>query len=126
MIERAFDEKYNSPAGRFAPSRDPTEGDRFSGNNFLERVAYVHRIGIHKPGHDLLIRPHVGSQNVHLWTDKRDQLLKVAAREDLELATRKLVRVNPHPSFRAAIGQPRQRAFQLIQTARAADSPMVR
>ncbi len=49
-------------------------------------MAGVHGIGIHDPGHGLLIGVHVGSGNVDLRSDEFEKLRGIAAGDALKLA----------------------------------------
>ena len=66
--------------------REPPRFDGLAGHHRGLRVARVHGIGVHDPGHGLFIGIHVGRGNVDLRPDEIEQLRGVAARDALQLA----------------------------------------
>jgi hypothetical protein len=84
----------DSRADRDAASRGfvPAERSPFQrlpGDDRRRRVP-VHAVGVHHPGHDLLVRVHVGCGHVFLGADRVDDFRDVAARE---LSSRRDMRV---------------------------------
>ena len=69
------------------------------------------RVSIHHPGHHLFVRAEVGSHHVHLRADERDHLLRVTARQPLQLTGGHLARLAGNAAFGAAVGQARQCAL---------------
>jgi len=51
-------------------------------------MAHVHRVGVHHPGHGLLVRVHVGGGHVPLWAQEVEDLGGVAAGDALQFAFR--------------------------------------
>ena len=111
MIQGTLDEEDHAAPGRFAASGHPADGHRFSGDNFRNGMARMHRIGIHEPGHDLRVGPHVRPHDVGARADKRDHFLHVAAGKLFHFTAGKLVRVDRHPTLGSAIRKSDQRAF---------------
>ncbi len=110
-VHRALDEINDAASGRFAPAFRAADRDRFAGDDFVHAIALIDGIGVHEPGHDLLVRAHVGAHDVGMRADERDHLLHVTARDGFELVPRKLGRIAGDAAFRAAVGQIRERAF---------------
>ena len=67
------------PAGRSA------DGQRLAGDHCLRSMADHHSVGIHDPGHGLRIGINVGSGNVEVGTDDRQNFAGIAAGHALEL-----------------------------------------
>ena len=88
-----------------------TDRDRLAGHDLRDRVAALHRVRVHHPGHRLLVRGHVRSRNVLFRADDRQQLRRETARHALELAERHASRVAADASFRASVRQSEERAL---------------
>ena len=71
----------------------------------------MHGIGVHEPGHDLRIGPHVGPHDVGARANERDHFLHVAAGKCFQFTAGQFVRVDGHPAFRSAVGQADQGTF---------------
>ena len=84
-VEGAKGEKGDAAAGRLAPAERAADADRLAGHDLGDGDALVHRIGVHEPGHDLLVGAHVGRHHVDPRADEGDHFLHVAAGEVLEL-----------------------------------------
>ena len=110
-IHRAEGEEGDAMPGRLAPSERAARADRFAGDDLGNGDALIHGIGVHEPGHRLLVGAHVGRHHVDAGPDERDHLLHVAARKVLELAERQRARIDRDAALAAAIGQIRERAF---------------
>ena len=79
MSHGALDQIDNPAPGGFSPAFGAADGDRFSGNDFIHRVAHVNRVGVHKPRHDLFVSTHVGTHDIGVRTDEWNHLLHVTA-----------------------------------------------
>ena len=79
------------------PEDGAADRDRLPGHDLRHRVAALHRVRVHHPGHRLLVRGHVRRGDVLLGPDDREQLGGEAAREPLDLAGRERARVAAHP-----------------------------
>ena len=88
-VHRALDQINDAASGRFAPAFGAADRDRFAGDDLVHAVALVDRIGVHEPGHDLLVRAHVGAHDVGMRADERDHLLHVTARDGFEFLASK-------------------------------------
>ena len=71
----------------------------------------LHRVGVHHPGHRLLVRGHVRRRDVLLRADDRQQLRGEAAGDLLQLVRREVMRVAAEAALGAAVGQPQERAL---------------
>ena len=85
---------HDPGAGRLATEDGATDRDRLAGDHLGHRVAPLHRVRVHHPGHGLLVRGHVRRRDVGVRADLADQLRREAARELFELAQRERVRVD--------------------------------
>jgi hypothetical protein len=74
-------------------------------------VADGHAVGVHDPGHDLGIRPHIGRGNIGVRADQGDQFSGITAGETFEFALTERARVNDDPALRAAEGDVGKRTF---------------
>lgn len=111
VCKRAADKVRHPASGRFAAAERASRRHRLSGDDLVDRLALIHGIGVHEPGHDLRVRAHIGGHYVGMRTDQRDHLLHVAPRERLEFARRQGVRINRNASLGSPIGKSRQRTF---------------
>ena len=107
----ARDHHHDAGAGRLVAEHGAADRDRLAGHDLGHRVAALHRVGVHHPGHRLLVRRHVRRGDVLLRPDERQELGREAPREALELDVRHLARVAADAALRAAVGQPQQRAL---------------
>src|SRR5262249_50796032 len=83
----------------------------FAGHHARDRVAVVHAVGIHDPGHRLRACVDVRRGDVAVWPDEHRDLGRVAARHALQLAHGHLLRVANHPALCAAVRDPHYRAL---------------
>ena len=107
---RAVDH-HDAGAGRLVAEDRAADRDRLAGHDLRHRVADLHRVGVHHPGHRLLVRRHVGGRDVLLRADHRQELGGEAAGQPLELARRHLPRVAADAALGAAVGQAQERAL---------------
>ena len=107
----AGDHHHDAGAGRLVAEDGAADRDRLAGDDLGDGVADLHRVRVHHPGHRLLVRRHVGSGDVLLRPDHRQQLRREAARQPLDLAQRHLARVAADAALRAAVGQAQERAL---------------
>ena len=97
--------------GRFVAEDRAADRDRLPGHDLGDRVAGLHRVRVHHPGHRLLVRRHVRRRDVLLGPDHRQELGGEAAGQPLELGLRERARVAAHAALRAAVGQAEERAL---------------
>src|SRR5262245_14566947 len=80
---------YMTPrAGARGPAGRPADGQRLARDHAGDGIAFAGGIGVHDPGHDLLVGPEVGGGDVALRSDEREELRGVAAGHPLELTDR--------------------------------------
>ena len=103
QIQRALDEIDDAAARRLAPPHGAADGHRLARDDLRHGVTLVHRPRIHEPRHHLLVGAHIRADDVGMRPDKGDHLLHVAARKRLQLARRKLARIDRHAALRAAV-----------------------
>ena len=108
---RALDHHHDAGARRLVPEDRAADRDRLAGHDLRHGVALLHRVGVHHPGHRLLVRRHVRRRDVELRADERRELGGEAAREPRELGLRELARVAAHAALRAAVRQAQERAL---------------
>src|SRR5581483_7362015 len=78
-VHGAFNQVHDAAPGGFAAPFGSAERYRLASHNFADAIALVHRIGVHEPGHHLLVGAHVGSHDVGMRTDKGNHFLHVTA-----------------------------------------------
>ena len=110
-VERAKGEESDAVTGRLAPPQRAAGADRLAGDDLRHGDALIHRIGVHEPGHHLLVGAHVRRHDVRARPDERDHLLHVAATEVLELLGLERARVDRDAALAAAEGKIGERAF---------------
>ena len=108
---RARHDHHDPRAGRLVAEHAAADRDRLARDDLRHRVAALHRVGVHHPGHRLLVRRHVRRGDVFLRPDEREQLRRESPGEALQLGTAQRPRIAAHAAFRAAVRQPEQRAL---------------
>jgi len=78
---RALDHHHDARSRRLVAEDGAADRDRLAGHDLRHRIAALHRIGVHHPGHRLLVRRHVRRRNVLLRADEAQQLGREAARD---------------------------------------------
>ena len=91
-----------TPTGGLAPGYRASQRRRFPGDHRRLRVSHVLAVGIHYPGHYLLIGPHVGSRDVLVGTDEVDDLGRIATGHPLLFSARQFQRIDSYPTLGAA------------------------
>ena len=97
--------------GRFAPPERAAGAHGLAGDDLRHGDALVHGIGVHEPGHDLLVGAHVRRHDVDARADERDHFLHVPARQVLEFALAERARIDGDAALGAPVGQIGERAF---------------
>ena len=110
-VERAKGEEGDAVAGRLAPAQRAAGADRLAGDDLRHGHALVHGIGVHEPGHHLLVGAHVRRHDVRPRPDEGNHLLHVAAAEVLELLGLQRARIDRDAALAAAKGKIGERAF---------------
>ena len=98
------DAEHGAATGGLGATLRAAEADGLAGHHAGHRVADVHRVGVHHPGHGLSVRVQVRGRDVLLGTDQDADRGGIATRETLELAHRELLGVDAHTSLAATEG----------------------
>ena len=102
VAQRFIGDNQAASPGSLRPSLRAAQIQRFSGHYGRHGVALVHGIGIHDPGHGLLVRAHVGRRHVALRSDEFQNLGRVAPGDSLQLAFAQNLRIADHAALAAA------------------------
>ena len=94
----------DAAAGGLQASARAAHVDWLAGDDGGDGLAHVHGVGVHHPGHGLLVGAHVGCGNVLFRADELHQLGGVAAGHALQFALRHLVRVADDAALGSAEG----------------------
>ena len=92
LRERLVADQHQAAAGGFVAAVRAAHLDRLAGDHGGGGAAHVHGVGVHDPGHGLLVGAQVGRGNVALRAEPLAQLRGVAARDAFEFAARELGR----------------------------------
>ena len=111
FLQHPLGEMRDAAPGGFAPPQRAAGGHRLAGDDLGHGAALIHRIGVHEPGHHLLVGAHVRRHHVGVRPDERNHFLHVAARQRFQFALRNGGEIDPDAALGAAIGQAHQRAF---------------
>ena len=84
---------------------DPPMATGLPGDHGGHRVAHVHGIRVHDPGHHLHVGAHVRGRNVAVRTHQRNDFGGVAAREVLQFMPAQRARIDGHAALGPAVGQ---------------------
>ena len=109
--ERLQGDVHDAARGGRRPAERAAEADRLAGHDAQDGVAGVHRVGVHHPGHGLLVGADVGRGDVVRGTDQRHDLRGVAPGDALELGLRVVARIDDHATLGAAVRDVEQRAL---------------
>ena len=107
----AGDHHHDAGTGRLVAEDGAADRDRLAGDDLRNRVADLHRVRVHHPGHRLLVRRHVGRGDVLLRADHGQELRGEATRQALNLPLRHLPRITADAAFRAPVREPQERAL---------------
>jgi hypothetical protein len=88
--------------GRLGTPLGAPDRERLAGHDCRHRVAGVHRVGVHNPGHHAGVGVDVRRGDVALRADQDRDLAREAAGEVLELAEGEPLRVDGHAALRPA------------------------
>ena len=86
VLEGLIGDDRDAAAGGFAAAAGAAEGDGLAGDDGGDGLAHVHGVGVHDPGHGLLVGVHVGGGDVFFRADELDERGGVAAGHAFELA----------------------------------------
>ena len=74
--KRLHDAIDDAAARRFAPADAAAQLDRFAGDDFRAGVADGDAVGVHDPGHRLLIGAQIGGGDIHARAEDRAKSLR--------------------------------------------------
>ena len=108
---RLVEDVHDAASGGLPASGRAADDDRLARHDTGHGPALGHRVGVHHPGHRLLVGAHVGGGDVEVGADHQDDLGGVAPGEALPLLQRELARVAADPALGAPVRQPHQGAL---------------
>ena len=111
LPQRAERRVHHAAAGRAAAPLGAADGDRLAGDHAGDRVAGVDGVGVHHPGHGLLVGADVRRRDVLLRADDRQDLRDVAAGHPLQLVAGQRLGVDRDAALRPAVRHADQRAL---------------
>ncbi len=111
VAQRAERGVHDSPAGGTAAALRSADRGGLAGHHTGDRVAGVGGVGVHQPGHRLLVGADVRGGDVLLRADHRHQLGGVPAGDPLQLVAGQRFRVDPDTALGTAVGNADQRAL---------------
>ena len=112
---------HHAAAGGLVPVR-AADRDRLA-RDHAGTVAGVDGVGVHHPGHGLLVRADVRRRHVPLRADDREDLGGVPAGDPLQLVTRQSRGLQRTPPLAPPYGSPISAHFQVIHIASARTRP---
>src|SRR5205085_1489959 len=112
---------HHPAAGGLLAAFAAADADRLARDHAGHRVAAVHRVGVHHPGHDLSVGVHVGRRDVAIRTDHVANLGGEAAGHALQLAPAQRFGIARHAAFGAAVRDLHTRALPRHQHGQRAD-----
>ncbi len=105
------DDHHDPDSRRLVPEDGAADRDRLPGDDLGHRVAPLHRVRVHHPGHRLLVRRHVRRGNVLLRSDHGQEIGREAARQPLDLGERHGARLAADPALGSSVGEAKQGAL---------------
>ena len=85
-LQRLVANDHAAPRGLLPGALRTPDLNRLSGYAGRDRMPDVHGIGIHDPGHGLLVGAHVRRRNVELGTEAIQYLRRVSPRDALQFS----------------------------------------
>src|SRR6185369_13037772 len=111
-MARRLDDRVHAATGRrLVAAFGATEADGLAGDDARDRVARVHGIGVHHPGHDLGVGVDVRRRDVLLGSDEDLDLGEKAAGQALELLLAELLGIDDDATLAAAVRDADDRAL---------------
>ena len=111
LLSRLVADDHQAASGSFNAPVRPAQFERLAGHNRRDGMAHMHGIGIHDPGHDLLVGVDVGTGNIFFRPQQLHQFRRVPSGEALQFTLGHLVRIANHSPGRAAERDIHHRAF---------------
>src|SRR5579885_2469016 len=103
-FRRLARDEENAGRGRVVAPLAATDGERLAGDNGGDRVALVHGVGVHDPGHYLGIGVDIGGRNIAMRADNNGDFGRVTTGQAFQFSRAHLLGVADDATFRAAIG----------------------
>src|SRR6185437_13470230 len=104
IAEGPVADNADSAPGRFPAPTGAADVDGFAGHDAGDGLTHVHGVGIHDPGHDLLVGIDVGGGHVFFRPDEFDDFGGVAAGHALEFAGGHFFGIADHAALGSAEG----------------------
>src|SRR6185312_1373454 len=101
LADRLITVDHHAASSGLATAARSAHIDRLPSDDGSDRLAHVHGIGIHHPGHGLLVGVYVRGGNVFFRAKEFNQLSGVAAGKPFQFSNRKLLRINDDAAFGA-------------------------
>ena len=98
------DDQHDAASGGFTASARAADLDRLAGDDGGDGLAHVHGVGVHHPGHGLLVGVDVRGGHVLFRADDLDQLGGEAAGHALQFAARHRLGIADDSTLGAAKG----------------------
>ena len=111
FCERLVADDHQAAAGGLAAALRAAHLNRLAGDHGGGGAPHVHRVGVHDPGHDLLVGAQVRRRNVALGTEPLDQFGCVAPRDAFEFAAREFGGIADDAALGSAEGNIHDGAF---------------
>ena len=109
--DRLDDAEDRAAGRRLVAAFGAAQADRLAGHDARDRVARVHRIGVHHPGHDLGVGVDVRGRDVLLGADEDLDLGEEPAGQALELLLAELLGIDDDAALAAAVRDADDRAL---------------
>jgi hypothetical protein len=124
-LQRLQGDDHAAAAGGLRAAARAAQRQRLAGHHGRHGVARVHGVGVHDPGHHLLVGVDVGRGHVALGSDEVDDLGGVAARELLQFGIGEQLGSQITPPLPPPKGMLTTAHFQVIHEASARTSSSV-
>ena len=100
---------HDPSAGGVAPPHRASDHDGLARDHGRHRIAPMHAVGVHDPGHDLGVGPDVGRGDIALGAHEGAHLARVPPGQPLQFVARELSRVARDAAFGAPEGKMHER-----------------
>ena len=92
-------------------SRRAADDEGLARDHAGHAAALGHGVGVHHPGHGLLVGAEIGRGNVEVGADEQHDLRRIATGERFELVAGHGAGRAPHAAFGPAVGEAHERAL---------------
>src|SRR6266700_1449566 len=111
LLERFFTDNHDAATSRFSAAARASNIDGFSSHNGSHGLAHVHGVGVHHPGHSLLVGSHIGRWNIFFRAQKFNQFSGITAGQFLKFGESKFFGVYDDAALGSAEGNVNHGAF---------------